>query len=282
MGRVRTDHEVMDDWDEGISGSVVREDRLIHVEHVWGTAVTINIAGTAEREQEALAAVAECLRFFAQVDMIFSTYKPVTEVAFYRAGLERPGRHSKEFEQVMRACRELRTVTNGAFDPWSVAGGYDPSGYVKGWAAGGASSRMTAAGFAHHLVNAAGDICARGDEVPGSGRGWPVGILNPHSLAEVIEVVTLRNESMATSGRYERGDHVVDPETGSPAVGVDSATVVGPNSGTADAAASAAMVDGLGSVEWFADLGPGWSLCLVLGEEVHTYGPAFGEPDAGA
>ena len=277
---MRTDQEVIDGWAEGTSGSLVRDDRVVHVEHIWGTAVTINVAGTRGREPAALAVIEECRRFFTQVDLAFSTHKPLTEVSLYRAGPERPGRHSEEFEEVMAACLDLRAVTNGAFDPWSVPGGYDPSGYVKGWAAGHASGRLAGAGFGDHLVSAGGDICASGDEEPASGQGWPVGILNPHAPTEVIEVVTLRSQSMATSGRYERGDHVVDPGTGRPAVGVDSATVVGPDPGMADALASAAMVHGPAGVGWFADLGPQWSLHIVVGQVAHTFGPAFEAPSA--
>ena len=96
----------------------------------------------------------------------------------------------------------------------------------------------------------------------------------------MIEVVSLRDQAMATSGRYERGDHVVDPATGQPAVGVDSATVVGPDAGMADALASAAMVHGLASMDWFGALGPRWSLHLVVGQVAHTFGPAFEAPSA--
>jgi hypothetical protein len=35
---------IMDGWQRGESGSVLRGDRLVHVEHVWNTAVTITIA----------------------------------------------------------------------------------------------------------------------------------------------------------------------------------------------------------------------------------------------
>lgn len=279
MAPERSDREVTEGWALGVSGSVVRANRVVHVEHVWGTAVTINVAGTGRREHDALAAIRDLTQFFAFVDETFSTYKPSTEVALFRAGLETPGRHSAEFAEVLGACGELRQLTRGAFDPWAVPGGYDPSGYVKGWAAGRASERLTAQGFGDHLVNAGGDICAAGDENPGSALGWPVGILNPHAPAEVIEVVTLRDGAMATSGRYERGDHVVDPRTGLPAVGVDSATVVGPDAGIADAVASAAIVDGLSSLEWFGALGSDWSMHLVIGAVAHLHGPAF--EDAG-
>ncbi len=200
MRRARTSTEVVDGWAHGISGSVVREDQVVHVEHIWGTAITINLSGTHGRADQALAAIDGCREFFVEVDETFSTYKPMTEVSLFRAGLERPGQQSAEFEEVMRACRELRSLTQGAFDPWSVPGGYDPSGYVKGWAAGRAGQRLVAAGFTDHLVNAGGDIWASGDEVPGSRHGWPTGIVNPHQPAEVVEVVHLRNEAMATSG----------------------------------------------------------------------------------
>jgi thiamine biosynthesis lipoprotein len=262
-------------WANGVSGSVAHADRVVHVEHVWNTAITIKLAGTAGREQDALAAIRQCAEFFAHVDVVFSPYRPLTEVALYRSGLAGPGPHTREFDEVLDACRDLRALTRGAFDPWSVPGGYDPSGYVKGWGAGRASEILGAAGFGDHLVNASGDLCCHGDEDPGSGSGWPIGILNPHAPTEVVQVVSLRNESMATSGRYERGDHVIDPATGRPAVGVDSATVVGPDSGSADALASAAMVHGLASVEWLDALGPGWSLHVVVGETAHTFGAAF-------
>lgn len=265
----------MDGWLTGISGTTVRGDRLVHVEHVWNTAVTITIAGIADREVEARRIVATCAQFFADVDRTFSPFRPLSEVTLYRNGLAAPGRQTPQFAEVLQACTRLRGLTRGAFDPWAVLGGYDPSAYVKGWAAGKASALVGAVGFAHHLVNAGGDICAAGDEHPGSSAGWPVGIVNPHAPDEVIEVVSLQDGAMATSGRYERGAHIIDPATGRPAMAVDSATVVGPDAGVADACASAALVQGVASMEWFADLGPEWSLHLVAAGLAHSYGPAF-------
>ena len=275
MGPTRTSREVIDGWSHGVSGSVVHEDELVHVEHVWGTVITIKIVGTQERQDHAIAAVDACRKLFVEIDQTFSTFKPTTEVSLYRAGLQRPGQQTDDFEDVLQACRELRSVTQGAFDPWAVPGGYDPSGYVKGWGAGQASLTLSHAGFVNHLVNTGGDIYASGDEVPESGNGWPTGIVNPHVPTEVIKVVNLHNEAMATSGLYERGLHVVDPSTGRPVSGVDSATVVGPDPGQADALASAALVGGAKSAAWVDALGSEWSLYLVIGQTAHSYGPAF-------
>lgn len=254
---------------------MVHEDRIVHVEHVWNTAVSLTLMVTHDRVTDALAAIQWSAAFFAHVDEVFSTYRPETEASFYRNGLTWRGGHSREFRQIVAECESLRTMTRGAFDPWTVPGGFDPSGYVKGWAAGRASAHFAGAGFDRHLVNAGGDVSAVGDEVAGSGRGWPVGIVNPHAPAQIIEHVDLRDAAMATSGRHERGDHIIDPRTGRPAAGVDSATVVGPIAGWADAFASAAMVTGTESMEWFAALGPEWSLHLVVGDTVHTHGTAF-------
>lgn len=270
-----TSPPVLDGWDRGISGTALGTDRLVHVEFVWGTAVTLELVGVAGREADAHRAVAAACAWFTEVDGRFSTFKPLSEVSAFRNGLAHPAGPSADFAEVMLACRAARRRTRGAFDPWLVRGGYDPSGYVKGWAAGRASAILTAAGFDDHMVNAGGDVTCRGDRRQGSGRGWSIGIVDPHRPARVVRVVAIHDASIATSGRYERGDHVIDPRTGRPARGADSATVVGPDAGMADALASAALVDGRSSLAWFADHGPGWSLHLVAGGEELAWGPAF-------
>jgi FAD:protein FMN transferase len=267
--------QVMDGWDRQASGTAVHADHLVHVEFIWGTAVTLDLRGIAARTDEALAAVGACREWFVEVDERFSPFRALSEVTATRNGLALPGRPSADFLEVQRACERARTLTRGAFDPWRVPGGYDPSGYVKGWAAGRASDLLSAAGLTDHLVNAGGDISCMGDREPGSGRGWPIGIVNPHRTLEVVAVVDVRDGAIATSGRYERGDHVLDPRTGRPARAADSATVVGPDPGLADAAASAVLVDGPGCMAWFPQLGPEWSVHLVVGEVEHRYGPAF-------
>ena len=61
----------MDGWTHGVSGSVIHADRVVHVEHVWNTAISFAITGTVGREDDALAAIAWCSRFFADVDATF-------------------------------------------------------------------------------------------------------------------------------------------------------------------------------------------------------------------
>jgi thiamine biosynthesis lipoprotein len=122
-----------------------------------------------------------------------------------------------------------------------VPGGFDPSGYVKGWAAQQALAAFRAGGICGVLVNAAGDIASSG----GLGDGTPfrIGITDPHAPRRLAEIVELTG-AIATSGTYERGEHLIDPRSGHPAARAASASVTGPDLGLADALATALAVAG--------------------------------------
>jgi FAD:protein FMN transferase len=60
--------------------------------------------------------------------------------------------------------------------------------------------------------------------------------------------------AVATSGTYERGAHVINPRRGTPATGLRSVTVTGPDLGKADAYATAALAMGEPGIAWLAKL----------------------------
>ena len=125
----------------------------------------------------------------------------------------------------------------------------DPSGYVKGWSIELAARMLEAAGATIFCINAGGDIAIRG--VPEPDRPWRVGIRHPE-WADMV-AVTLELEgpiAVATSATYERGAHIVDPNSGEAVTDIASATVVGPDLGVADAYATAVFVMGEGGVDW--------------------------------
>jgi len=70
----------------------------------------------------------------------------------------------------------------------------------------------------------------------------------------VAAVVEATECAVATSGAYERGDHVLDPHSGLPPTDVLSVTVIGPDLASADAYATAAFAMG--------SLGPHWTARL--------------------
>jgi thiamine biosynthesis lipoprotein len=81
---------------------------------------------------------------------------------------------------------------------------------------------------------------------------WKVGVVNPDNTLEVFRVFEIYDGAIATSGAYERGAHIVDPFTGTIAIGAASATVIGPDGGLTDAMATALMVTGESGAGLFA------------------------------
>ena len=243
----------------------------VHVEAVWGTHVTIDVRGE-HLPDDIDALIADGVAYLHQVDAWFSTYRVDTPITMYRNGLIPIFRTPTVVQEVLEACRYAKTLTHGAFDPWAVKGGVDPSGYVKGWAAGQLADQLVRSGVRNVCVNASGDIACRG--LQAEGEPWAIGIINPYDTQQIVEVVHVRDGAIATSGLYERGNHIANPRTGSREVHYDSATIVGPDAGLADALATAALVEGPGAAAWFAHL-PDWSVYLIKDGQVSFFGPAF-------
>jgi thiamine biosynthesis lipoprotein len=217
-------------------------------------------------------ALAEAVAFLHRVDAWFSPYRVDSPITLLRNGLVPLELTPPVVQEVLDACAFARDLTQGAFDPWAVRGGVDPSGYVKGWAAGQAADLLVQRGVRNVAVDAAGDIACRGLQAPG--QQWAIGILDPRSTREVVEVVRVGDGAVATSGLYERGAHVIDPRRGVHEVWYESATVIGPDAGLADALATAALVAGPVAATWFAGL-PDWSVYLVKDRTASFFGPAF-------
>jgi hypothetical protein len=154
---------------------------------------------------------------------------------------------------VMKGRKLTDLAAEGAFDPWAASGGFDPSGYVKGWAADRVAQMLIASGCEHIQVNAAGDLTLRGSiNEKGVVGPWKIGVVNPDNRQEVLRIFEINDGAIATSGTYERGAHIFDPATGTIAIGAKSATVLGPDGGLTDALATALMVAGEDGAGWFA------------------------------
>ena len=146
----------------------------------------------------------------------------------------------------------VREVTLGAFDPWKAEGGFDPSGLVKGWAAEVGTQILVEAGCENVLINASGDIVLRGGQPNDDGvkKPWNIGISSPDDVEKFVKIFDVTDGSVATSGDYEKGAHIVDPHTGLIAIGARSASVIGPDGALCDALATALMVDGIDAEKW--------------------------------
>ena len=215
---------------------------------IWGTVISIQVPRTSASMELFDAACNLAKAFYREIDETFSTFKADSEISKLRSGELKIDNASAYVKLVWNKCLELRTLTQRAFDPWAVPGGFDPSGFVKGWAAQESLRFFDEKGIKHLQINAGGDVVVRGgiNEV----TPWIIGIRHPNLADSIAKTFELFDGAIASSGTYERGAHIIDPRVGVPAVGARAATVMGPDAGIADALATALIVDGRDAVNW--------------------------------
>ena len=217
---------------------------------VWGTEIFIDATSEKLDATEIDRVIAGVEAFLFDVDDELSTFKESSSVSRIRSGKLKIEDAPELVQEVWRGCALAKDLTFGAFDPWAVEGGFDPSGYVKGWAAQKAAEMLILAGCNSVQVNAAGDIALRGGF---DGGPWKIGVVNPENTGEILQVFEITDGNIATSGHYEKGAHIKDPHTGVIAIGAKSGTVIGPDGGICDALATALMVDGQDAAQWIGN-----------------------------
>lgn len=125
----------------------------------------------------------------------------------------------------------------------------DLGGFAKGEAVDIAIALLREKGIEHAIVNAGGDLRAIGRH---GDRDWRIGVREPRGEGVLAAIHTSGDESVFTSGDYERFfvadgrrfHHIIDPRDGFPASGTTSVTVIADSAALADAAATALFVAG--------------------------------------
>ncbi|OAH12999.1 thiamine biosynthesis lipoprotein ApbE precursor [Streptomyces jeddahensis] len=180
-----------------------------------------------------------------EVDARFSPFKPDSEVSRLDRGELAADGLSADLVEVLGLCEEYRVATGGAFDARLPGRGLDPCAVVKGWSVQRAAELLAASGATRFCLNAGGDVVT-------AGGPWRVGVRHPERADRLCTVLEITDGAVATSARYERGDHIVDGRTGRPATGLLSVTVVARSLTEADATATAAFAMGAEGIEWAA------------------------------
>ena len=231
---------------------------LRRVEQIMGTAIGFDVRDTSVPPR----ALDEAFEYLRDVDLRFSTYKSESEVSRLSRGEILETDASPELREVLHLCERLRRESLGYFDirAHRTDGGLDPSGLVKGWSLEKAGRILEDAGAHNFCINGGGDIVARGEAAPQ--QAWRVGIRHPLIADKLAAVLAVTDAAVATSGAYERGEHVRDPFTGRAPSGVLSVTIVGPSLTFADAYATAAFAMGPTGLAWVASR-PGYEGCAV-------------------
>jgi thiamine biosynthesis lipoprotein len=131
----------------------------------------------------------------------------------------------------------------------------DPGGIGKGYAVDRMVDVLKRAGVESAMVSAGHSSIYALGRPPGEDRGWRVRIRDPKRAEQTAVEVYLADESLSTSGSYEKFfevdgklySHIMDPRTGSPAEGTLSVSVLSPRTIDSEAWATAFFVNGL---EW--------------------------------
>lgn len=112
----------------------------------------------------------------------------------------------------------------------------DPGGVGKGYAVDRMADVLRTEGVRSALISAGGSSIYAIGAPPGK-NGWRIDLTNPRRQSEsAVQAVTLRDESLSTSGSYEkffyadgkRWSHIMDPRTGYPSDGMLCVSVVAP------------------------------------------------------
>jgi FAD:protein FMN transferase len=235
--------------------SVAMSPPHVSVRPMWGTMIRIEV-----REVLGEHALDPLWQWFQRVDDLFSTWRDDSEISRLARGELELGETSAEVTVVLELCEHMKVTSHGAFDIAFAADGpdrpgwcaIDPTGLVKGWAVDRAGELLGAQGVSSFAINAGGDILVRGR--PGPHDVWRVGIQHPWQRDKTAATVGLTDGAVATSGNYERDDHVYDPRTGRPASGLASVSVVTSELARADGYATAALALGRDGMAWLATL----------------------------
>ena len=112
-------------------------------------------------------------------------------------------------------------------------------GIGKGYAIDHAVNLLRADGFSDFLIQAGGDMYASGTN---NGPPWKLGIADPRGDHAAFAAVEVRDGTFSTSGDYERFfikngvryHHLIDPDSGMPARGCRSVTIIATRAMSAD------------------------------------------------
>lgn len=212
--------------------------------------------GPVDVSEEMADLIGRCLDYSRASEGAFDiTVGPLMKVwGFYKGEGSLPGRFTLwrtlrkigyqhlEFDPERKQVRFLRSGME-----------LDPGGIGKGYAVDRMAAVLRRFGVESAMISAGtSSMYALGTPV-GEPRGWRVNIRDPKDSERTAAEVFLADESMSTSGSYEKFfevdgklySHIMDPRTGWPAEGVLSVSVISPLTLDSEAWTTAFFVNGL-------------------------------------
>jgi FAD:protein FMN transferase len=190
-------------------------------------------------------AAADVRAWFERVEAVLSPYRTDSDLVRWRTGQARLTDCSPLLAEVIAEVEPLPLLTDGGFHPYDKQGRYDPTGYVKGWAIQRGGDLLAERGIDHACLGIGGDLQTLGRARPD--RPWQLAVVDPLDGLRPAAMVRAAEPrfAIATSGTYQRGDHIWTLPGPAPARRpvaehpLGSITVVGPGLAMADTFATA-------------------------------------------
>jgi thiamine biosynthesis lipoprotein len=128
----------------------------------------------------------------------------------------------------------------------------DPGAFGKGYAVERMVALLRAQGVEAAMVSGGSSTLYGIGAPPDEPQGWRADIRDPKDRDRVVETVYLRDESLSTSGSYEKFftvdgvvySHIMDPRTGMPAKGTLAVSVLAPSAFDTEVWSTALFVNG--------------------------------------
>lgn len=206
--------------------------------------VIIDVVDANVKEED----ISEVFSFLHHIDDKFSTFKAESEINQINNGLKQ---QSNEMQEVLSLCKNYHKLTNGYFDI-SIDGKLDPSGLVKGYAIYKGAEILKKRGYRNFYLEIAGDIQTFGKNH--DGKKWNIGIQNPFNLDQIVKVINISDMGIATSGNYQKGEHIHNPIKNSMANEIASITVIAKDILYADVLATACFAMGEEGINFLKNL----------------------------
>jgi thiamine biosynthesis lipoprotein len=244
------------------------------IAYLMGTPVRVKVFGS-NSPHLAMRALWEIRR----LDRLFSKFDPKSEVSLLNQLAGRaPLEVSADTFECVKMAAQVNKLSRGAFD---ITLGHpralvlypgtrklfikrrgvtmDLGGIGKGYAVESARKLLLKKGARSGMIDMHSSIAVFG--LPAGRQGhktWKVAIQHPRQKEKLIGVVELRDgDSLATSGDYERGKHILDPRTGKPPQGCQAVTIIGKDAALCDALSTAVFVLGPGAGMELIEVMPG-------------------------
>jgi len=222
--------------------------------YVMGTPVRVKVTGANAGRLGDLG-----IEEIRRLDQLFSTFKPQSEISRLNAGEKI--KLSLDASKILEQSARIKKSTDGAFDV-KYSGKIDLGAIGKGYAVESSRQLLMKLGAKSAIIDMRSSIAVMGPKT------WKIGIQHPRKKNKLLGVTELSDgQSLATSGDYERGLHIIDPRIHEPAETCWSVTIVGTNATETDALSTAVYVLGAKKGLALIESLPGIEGLIIVGEK---------------